>query len=46
MANEIPEIFRRCSEMIAARRENPTDDLTSVLVHAEIDGSSSRSMRS
>jgi cholest-4-en-3-one 26-monooxygenase len=39
MANEIPEIFRRCSEMIAARRENPTDDLTSVLVHAEIDGS-------
>ncbi|HEY5430462.1 MAG TPA: cytochrome P450 [Solirubrobacteraceae bacterium] len=38
MANEIPEIFRRCSEMIAARRENPTDDLTSVLVNAEIDG--------
>jgi cytochrome P450 len=38
MANEIPEIFRRCTEMIAARRENPTDDLTSVLVHAEIDG--------
>jgi len=24
--------------MIAARRENPTDDLTSVLVHAEVDG--------
>jgi cytochrome P450 len=38
LANEIPEIFRRCSEMIAARRENPTDDLTSVLVNAEIDG--------
>ena len=38
MANEIPEIFRRCSEMIAQRREQPTDDLTSVLVHAEIDG--------
>jgi cytochrome P450 len=38
MANEIPEIFRRCSEMIAARRERPTDDLTSVLVHAEVDG--------
>jgi cytochrome P450 len=36
--NEIPEIFRRCSEMIAERRERPTDDLTSVLVHAEIDG--------
>ncbi len=39
MANEIPEIFRRCSELIAARREHPTEDLTSVLVHAEIDGS-------
>jgi cytochrome P450 len=38
MANEIPEIFRRCSEMITERREHPTDDLTSVLVHAEIDG--------
>ena len=29
MANEIPEIFRRCTELIAARRETPTDDLTS-----------------
>ncbi len=38
LANEIPEIFRRCSAMIAQRREQPTDDLTSVLVHAEIDG--------
>ncbi|MGH2890036.1 MAG: cytochrome P450 [Solirubrobacteraceae bacterium] len=38
MANEIPEIFRRCGELIAERREHPTDDLTSVLVHAEIDG--------
>jgi cytochrome P450 len=36
--NEIPEIFHRCSQMIAARRERPTDDLTSVLVHAEWDG--------
>jgi cholest-4-en-3-one 26-monooxygenase len=35
---ELPEVFRRCQEMIDARRENPTDDLTSVLVHAEIDG--------
>jgi cytochrome P450 len=34
----VPEIFERCGRMIAARRENPTDDLTSVLVHAEIDG--------
>jgi cytochrome P450 len=36
--NEIPEIFSRCSKMIDERRERPTDDLTSVLVHAEIDG--------
>jgi cytochrome P450 len=34
----IEQIFARCSKMIAARRENPTDDLTSVLVHAELDG--------
>jgi cholest-4-en-3-one 26-monooxygenase len=34
----IPEIFARCDKMIAARRENPTDDLTSVLVHAEVEG--------
>jgi cytochrome P450 len=34
----VTEIFSRCGEMIAARRERPTDDLTSVLVHAEIDG--------
>jgi cytochrome P450 len=32
------EVFARCSTMIAARRENPTDDLTSVLVHAEVEG--------
>jgi cytochrome P450 len=35
---DIPEIFERCRRLVAARRENPTDDLTSVLVHAEIDG--------
>jgi cholest-4-en-3-one 26-monooxygenase len=34
----IAEIFARCSAMIAERRENPTDDLTSVLVHAEVEG--------
>ncbi|HEU4979842.1 MAG TPA: cytochrome P450 [Solirubrobacterales bacterium] len=38
LQEDIPEIFERCREMIADRRENPTDDLTSVLVHAEIDG--------
>jgi len=38
LAEDFPEIFRRCHEMIDDRRANPTDDLTSVLVHAEIDG--------
>ena len=38
MSKLVPEIFERCRRMIAERRENPTDDLTSVLVHAEIDG--------
>jgi cytochrome P450 len=37
-ARLIPEVFARCQGMIAARREQPTDDLTSVLVHAEVDG--------
>ncbi len=37
-ANDLPEIFERCRRMIAERRERPTDDLTSVLVHAEVDG--------
>jgi cholest-4-en-3-one 26-monooxygenase len=36
--NNIPEIFERCRRLIAERRERPTDDLTSVLVHAEVDG--------
>jgi cytochrome P450 len=34
----IEQVFSRCNTMIASRRENPTDDLTSVLVNAEIDG--------
>jgi len=35
---DIPEIFERCRKLIAQRREHPTDDLTSVLVHAEVEG--------
>jgi cholest-4-en-3-one 26-monooxygenase len=35
---DIPEVFERCRKLIAARREQPTDDLTSVLVHAEVEG--------
>jgi cytochrome P450 len=38
LEKDIPEIFERCRQMIAARREHPTDDLTSVLVHSEVDG--------
>jgi len=35
---DIPELFERCRVLIAERRARPTDDLTSVLVHAEVDG--------
>lgn len=38
MERDLPEVFERCRVLIAERRENPTDDLTSVLVHAEVDG--------
>ena len=38
MERDVPEIFARCGRLIAERREQPTDDLTSVLVHAEVDG--------
>ena len=38
MEEDVPEIFERCKLLIEDRRKNPTDDLTSVLVHAELDG--------
>ncbi len=38
LERDIPEIFERCKRLIAERREHPTEDLTSVLVHAEVDG--------
>jgi cytochrome P450 len=38
MQRDIPEIFERCRKLIEERRARPTDDLTSVLVHAEVDG--------
>ncbi|HXF00447.1 MAG TPA: cytochrome P450 [Solirubrobacterales bacterium] len=38
MERDVPEIFERCRKLIAERRERPTSDLTSVLVHAEVDG--------
>jgi cholest-4-en-3-one 26-monooxygenase len=38
MQRDVPELFERVNRLIAERRESPTDDLTSVLVHAEVDG--------
>jgi cholest-4-en-3-one 26-monooxygenase len=38
MTEIVPQVFASCQKLIDERRENPTDDLTSVLVHAEIDG--------
>jgi cholest-4-en-3-one 26-monooxygenase len=35
---DVPEVFERCRKLIAERLQNPTDDLTSVLVHADVDG--------
>ncbi|PTL60273.1 cytochrome P450 [Paraconexibacter algicola] len=34
----IPMIVERCQVLIDERRENPTDDLMSILVNAEVDG--------
>jgi cytochrome P450 len=38
MEELVPQVFERCGALISERREKPTDDLTSVLVNAEIDG--------
>ncbi|HZV75266.1 MAG TPA: cytochrome P450 [Conexibacter sp.] len=38
MTRDVPEIFERCRALIAERRTHPSDDLTSVLVEAEVDG--------
>jgi cholest-4-en-3-one 26-monooxygenase len=38
MEQDVPEVFERCGKLIAERREAPTEDLTSVLVHAEVEG--------
>ena len=38
MERDVPEIFARCQALIEARRAEPTEDLMSILVHAEIDG--------
>src|SRR5262249_53617157 len=38
LEHDFPIMFERCRELIAERRENPTDDLMSILVHAEVEG--------
>ena len=38
MTTEVPEMFERCGKLVAERRERPTEDLTSVLVHGEYEG--------
>jgi len=38
LEKDLPEIFERCRKMTEDRKANPTDDLMSVLVHAEVDG--------
>jgi cholest-4-en-3-one 26-monooxygenase len=38
LEEDFPVMFERCRKLIAERRENPTEDLMSVLVHAEVDG--------
>jgi cytochrome P450 len=38
VSDDIPEMFARCGRLISERRVRPRDDLTTVLVHAEIDG--------
>ncbi len=38
MERDVPEVFERVQALIAERRENPTDDLTSLLIAAEVDG--------
>ncbi|MHB8533198.1 MAG: cytochrome P450 [Solirubrobacteraceae bacterium] len=38
LEHDFPIMFERCQALIADRRANPTDDLMSVLVHAEVEG--------
>jgi len=38
VAEDVPEMFQKCMALVAERRANPTDDLLSTLIFAEIDG--------
>lgn len=38
VAEDVPQLFEKCMSLVRDRRENPTEDMLSVLVFAEIDG--------
>jgi cholest-4-en-3-one 26-monooxygenase len=38
IAEDVPVMYEKCMKLVASRRANPTDDMLSVLVFAEIDG--------
>ncbi len=38
VAEDIPVMYEKCMKLVADRRANPTEDMLSVLVFAEIDG--------
>jgi len=38
VAEDIPQMYEKCMKLVADRRANPTEDMLSVLVFAEIDG--------
>jgi cytochrome P450 len=38
MAEDLPPMYAKCMKLVADRRANPTEDMLSVLVFAEIDG--------
>ncbi|WP_249009746.1 cytochrome P450 [Conexibacter sp. DBS9H8] len=38
VAEDVPMLFERCMTLVAERRANPTDDLLSTLIFAEVDG--------
>jgi cholest-4-en-3-one 26-monooxygenase len=38
VSEDLPQMFEKCMALVQARRENPTDDMLSTLIFAEIDG--------
>jgi cytochrome P450 len=38
LAEDLPPMYEKCMKLVADRRANPTEDMLSVLVFAEIDG--------